>query len=61
MIATFTRREALAVGLGAVVAGAHALAAPVPKVDANPSWVGRTVLPRKYSTRALYPARRGSH
>jgi tetratricopeptide (TPR) repeat protein len=55
MTTQFTRREALAVGLGALAA-AKLGAAPVPKVDPNPSWVGKTVLPRKYSTRGLYPA-----
>jgi tetratricopeptide (TPR) repeat protein len=56
MSAEVTRRRALAVGFGAAVAAARLGAAPVPKVDPNPSWVGKTVLPRKYATRALYPA-----
>jgi tetratricopeptide (TPR) repeat protein len=48
-----TRRQALAAGF----AGAAGLlaAAPVPKTDPNLSWVGKTVLPRKYATPAAYP------
>jgi hypothetical protein len=50
-----TRREALAAGLGALAA-TGAGAAPVPKVDPNPSWVGKTVLPRRYATLGSFPA-----
>jgi tetratricopeptide (TPR) repeat protein len=42
-----TRRQALAVGVGAVVAG-RAAAAPVPKDGADKSWVGKIVLPMKH-------------
>ncbi len=48
-----TRREALAAGVGAVVAGS-VVAAPVPKTDPNPSWVGKTVMPKKYAARCKY-------
>jgi tetratricopeptide (TPR) repeat protein len=50
-----TRREALAVGVASLVV-TRAGAAPVPKAD--PSWVGRTVLPKKYEAegRFLPPA-----
>src|SRR5262245_64694142 len=43
-----TRRQALAAGFGAVAAGAVG-AAPVPKADPNPSWVGKIVMPKKYA------------
>jgi tetratricopeptide (TPR) repeat protein len=56
MTTKITRRRALAAGFGLAVATARLDAAPVPKVDPNPSWVGKTVLPRKFATRALYPA-----
>jgi tetratricopeptide (TPR) repeat protein len=48
MSAKITRRQALAVGLGTLVAGRLA-AAPVPKIGPNASWIGKTVLPKKYS------------
>src|SRR5262245_66586133 len=43
-----TRRQALAAGFGAIAAGA-VRAAPVPKTDPNPSWVGKIVMPKKYA------------
>ncbi len=49
-----TRRQALAVGFGAVLVG-RTSAAPVPKTEANTSWVGKTVLPKKYATRGSSP------
>ena len=43
-----TRRQALAVGVSTILATAS-VAVPVPKDDANKSWVGKTVLPKKYA------------
>ena len=43
-----TRRQALAVSIGALVAGT-VVGAPVPKDNPNSSWVGKTVLPKKYA------------
>ncbi|MCE9567731.1 MAG: hypothetical protein K8U57_37500 [Planctomycetes bacterium] len=51
---TITRREAFAVAVGAVVAG-KLVAAPVPKTAVNPSWVGKTVMPRKHVVWAFQP------
>lgn len=50
-----TRREALAVGVGAV-ALTRAVAAPVPKADPTGSWVGKTILVRKIDTVATAAA-----
>ena len=49
MTAPVSRREALVAGTSAVVAcvGGAACAAPVPKAAESPSWVGKTVLPKK--------------
>jgi tetratricopeptide (TPR) repeat protein len=48
-----TRRQALAIGLGAMVAGKVA-GAPVPKDDANKSWVGKTVMPKRFAAQGSY-------
>jgi len=47
-----SRRAALAAGVSAAV-GLIAQSAPVPKGDDNKSWVGKTVLPKKYAPTAL--------
>jgi tetratricopeptide (TPR) repeat protein len=54
--APVSRREALAVGasVAAGLLGHSASAAPVPKVEENKSWVGKTVLPKKPDPSAVY-------
>lgn len=42
------RRQALAAWVG-IVAAARLAAAPVPKTDPNASWVGKTVMPKRYA------------
>jgi tetratricopeptide (TPR) repeat protein len=48
-----TRRQALAAGLGTVIAG-HVAAVAVQKSDEEKSWIGRVVLPRRYAPTAWH-------
>ena len=53
-----TRRQALAVGLGSVIAGRLA-AAQAPKAEPKQSWVGETILPRVREVVAHFPDSNG--